>query len=134
MLNKFIECLFTFVEGLYYNNNYYPFYIKIPYLFLFLIDLLKIKYIYSCNGIYYNNIESEMLLIEPIEKILINNIDYTYLIDKYASNIPLKIIKCNENIDNINTIYIKTLFESYTIKDINENYNIYELYNNKKSN
>jgi hypothetical protein len=72
--------------------------------------------------------------MEPIEQILINNIDYTYLTDKYAFNIPLKFIKFNENIDNIDMIYIKTIFESYIITDINDKYNIYELYNNKKSN
>lgn len=133
MLNKLIEYLFTFIEGLYYND-YYPFYIKVPYLCIFLIDLLPINYIYSCNNVYYYSIEPKILLMEPIEQILINNIDYTYLTDKYASNIPLKFIKFNENIDNIDMIYIKTIFESYIITDINDKYNIYELYNNKKSN
>lgn len=128
MLSKILEIIFTNVVSIEYNNNFYNMYLHIPYILYFPMELLKLNYIYKCNNIYYYSKKNNIIIQDPIEQFKINNIDYTTKLEKYSFHIPLKFFKYNENINSINTIYIKTMLKEIIVSNVDLNKSFYDLF------
>ena len=128
MLSKILELMFTNIISIEYDNYFYNMYLQIPYILYFPMEIFRFNYIYKCGNTYYYSKNNEIIIQDPIEKFKINNIDYTSKLEKYSFHIPLKFFKYKENINSINSIYIKTMLEELIVNNVDLNKSFYDLF------